>query len=240
MAENPYTTPAKAAEDAADMPDMDMGGAAVEKAQPQAPQPHHGSYKTQMTRANIILAVLFAGGVATVYGLSVRKGPAEASAEQKLAESSVDSALLRLKGGSGRGSDALSARKITRDLLSNFSDRIVKNQIPLEKLDKNPFVFIPPEAGAVPSISTVRPGSTQKVEETPEQITQKQAMERLSRLRLQSVMMGSSGSAAVISNNLLTEGQQTQGFTVKKIDSKSVVLTWRGQEFVLKMSPSGG
>ena len=238
MAENPYTTPAKAAEDAADMPDMDMGGAAVEKAQPQEPQPHHGSYKTQMTRANIILAVLFAGAVATVYGLSVRKGPAEASAEQKLAESSVDSALLRLKGGSGRGSDALSARKITRDLLSNFSDRIVKNQIPLEKLGKNPFVFIPPEARAVQPVTRVKPEP--KVEDTAEQITQKQAMERLSRLRLQSVMMGSSGSAAVISNNLLTEGQQTEGFTVKKISSKSVVLTWRGQEFVLKMSPSGG
>ena len=237
MAENPYPTPSKAAQDAADMPDM--GAAAAEQAQPQKPQPHHSSYKAQMTRANIILAVLFAGGVATVYGLSVRKGPAEASAEQKLAESSVDSALLRLKGGAGRGPDALSARKITRDLLSNFSDRIVKNQIPLEKLDKNPFVFIPPETRAAQPV-IVRTGSKPKVEETPEQITHKQAMERLSRLRLQSVMMGSSGSAAVISNNLLTEGQQTEGFTVKKIGSKSVVLTWRGQEFVLKMSPSGG
>lgn len=238
MAENPHMTPGRAAQDVADMPDM--GAAVPEQAQPQTPQPHHSSYKLQMTRANIILAVLFAGGVATVYSLSVRKGPAGASAEQKLAESSVDSALLRLQGGSGRGSDALSARKITRNLLSNFSDRIVKKQIPLAKLDKNPFVFIPPEARAVPSVTRVHPGRTPKVEETPEQITQKQAMERLSRLRLQSVMMGSSGSAAVISNNLLTEGQQTEGFTVKKISSKSVVLTWRGQEFVLKMSPSGG
>ena len=237
MAENPYTTPAKSAQDAGDMPDME---AAPQQAQPQKSQPQHSSYKAQMTRANVILAVLFAGGVATVYGLSVRKGPAEATAEQKLAESSVDSALLRFKGGSGRGSDALSARKITRDLLSNFSDRIVKNQIPLAKLNKNPFVFVPPEARVAPSVTRVHPGSKPKVEETPEEITQKQAMERLSRLRLQSVMMGSSGSAAVISNNLLTEGQRTEGFTVKKISSKSVVLTWRGQEFVLKMSPSGG
>ena len=237
MAENPHTTPSTAVQDAADMPDM---GAAPEQAQPQKPRLRHSSYKAEMTRANIILAVLFAGGMATVYGLSIRKGPAEASAEQKLMESSVDSALLRLKGATGRGPGALNARKITRNLLSNFSDRIVKNQIPLEKLDKNPFVFIPPEVRATQPVIRVQSGSKPKVEETPEQITQKQAMERLSRLRLQSVMMGSSGSAAVISNNLLTEGQQTEGFTVKKISSKSVVLTWRGQEFVLKMSPSGG
>ena len=237
MAENPYTSPAKPAEDSADILDME---APAEQARPQKLPPQQSSYKAQMMRANIILAVLFAGGVAMVYGLSVRKGPAEASAEQKLAESSVDSALMRLKGGEGRGSDALSARKITRDLLSNFSDRVVKNQIPLQKLGKNPFVFVPPEARAAPTVTRVGPGSKPKVEETPEQITQKQAMERLSRLRLQSVMMGSSGSAAVISNNLLTEGQRTEGFTVKKIGSKSVVLTWRGQEFVLKMSPSGG
>jgi hypothetical protein len=236
MAENPYTTPSKVAQESAGLPEM---GPVPEKAPPHRPHSHRNTYKAQMTRANIILAVLFAGGAATVYGLSVRKGPAEASAEQKLAESSVDSALLRLQGGAGRGTDALSARKITRDLLSNFSDRIVKNQIPLDKLEKNPFVFIPPEVRGVQPI-IVRTGSKPKVEETPEEITQKQAMERLSRLRLQSVMMGSSGSAAVISNNLLTEGQQTEGFTVKKISSKSVVLTWRGQEFILKMSPSGG
>lgn len=157
MAENPYTTPGKAAEDVADMPDMDIGAAAAVPAQAQKPQPRHSSYKAEMTCVNIILAVLFAGGAATVYGLSLRKGPAEASAEEKLTESSVDSALLRLKGGAGRGSDALSARKITRDLLSNFSDRIVKNQIPLEKLDKNPFVFIPPEVrGAVRHHGSVR------------------------------------------------------------------------------------
>lgn len=237
MAENPYKTTGPTVDGPADLPDM--GPAPAGEAQVDSPQHPHSSYKSQMTRANIVLAVLFVGGAATVYALSLRKGPAEASAEQKLIESSVDSAILRLKYAPARGSNALNARNVARDLLSSFSDRIVKSQVPLDKLDKNPFKFAPLARRASPPITEPQPQPKQPAK-TPEQITYEQAMERLSRLRLQSVMMDSSGSAAIISNNLLTVGQQMEGFTVKRIGPKSVVLTWGGQEFVLKMSLSGG
>ncbi len=196
-----------------------------------------GSYKAQMTRTNIILVLLFIGGAGMVYGLSLRKGPASASAQQQLIESNVDSAIDRLKHGGGR---APAAQRVTRDLLGDFSQKIVRWQVPMDQLAKNPFVFISP--APQPDAPSVKAAALRKrPEKTPEQLTLEQVMVRFKKLRLQSVMMGSGDGdgVAIISNNLLTVGQQIEGFTISRIDPKAVVLTWRDRQFVLKMSTSG-
>jgi hypothetical protein len=60
-------------------------------------------------------------------------------------------------------------------------------------------------------------------------------MQAAKTLTLQSVLTGASGATAVISNNLLAEGQTIRGWTISKILSKEVLLTWKEQTFVLKM-----
>lgn len=209
-------------------------------AQAPSPEPstHKSVYATHMTRTNIVLVVLFVAGVATVYALSLHKGPAEASAREKLMESTVDSAILRLKQTPAPGPGRLPDAVATRDLLRNFAGQIIRWQVPLSKLPKNPFVFVRPTP-AVAQVVEVPPEPA-RPEKTPEQITYEQAMIRLKQLHLQSVMMGSEAGVAIISNNLLTVGQQIDGFTVKRIDRQAVVLTWQGQEFVLKMTSTGG
>ena len=58
---------------------------------------------------------------------------------------------------------------------------------------------------------------------------------KLKTLQLQSVMRGRNGGTAIISDNLLTVGQEIEGFTVEKIQAKSVILIWRDKKFVLEM-----
>jgi len=62
-----------------------------------------------------------------------------------------------------------------------------------------------------------------------------EAMVAVRDLRLQSVLIGKSGATAIISNNLLSEGQTIQGWTVSKIQAREVLLVWKDQKFVLKM-----
>ena len=53
-------------------------------------------------------------------------------------------------------------------------------------------------------------------------------------MRLQSILFGEQ-TVAVISNNLLTEGQQIDGWTVTQIRRRSVTLKWKDKTFVLEM-----
>lgn len=190
-------------------------------------------YKAQMMRSNIFFVVLFVGGAATVYGLSLRKGPAAASAEQKMVETQVNSAILRIANEDSTEVKTPSSGQITSRVLKNFYDQIAERQIPLSDLEKNPFVFIP-AAPATP-IVVRNPPKTEVIEKSPEEKSHEEAMVVLKALRLQSVMMGRDGGTAIISDNLLTVGQTIEGFKIKSISPRLVVLVRDGREFVLEM-----
>ena len=202
----------------------------------RAGSPRKSVYKAHMVRANIVLAALLIGGGVTVYLLSPHGGPAEATAEEKLIEINVDSAILRLKGVPGVGPKGHVTARVTKGLLESFSEQIVRQQVPLEKLSKNPFIFVRP---AVTTVSIAKPvkKSTQP-KNKPEEVTYEQATEMFVKLILQTVMMGSK-QVAIISDNLLSVGEKIEMFTVKRIDPKMVVLTWKDSEFELKMESPG-
>ena len=52
---------------------------------------------------------------------------------------------------------------------------------------------------------------------------------------LQSVLSGAQGAVAMISGDLLTEGQDVKGWTVRSIAPREVVLAREGLEYVLQM-----
>ncbi len=190
-------------------------------------------YKAQMMRSNIFFVVLFIGGAATVYGLSLRKGPAAASAEQKMVETQVDSAILRIANEDSTGVKTPSSGQITSRVLKNFYDQIAERQIPLSELKKNPFVFIP----TAPATSIVVKNSQKPkvIEKSPEEKSHEETMVVLKTLHLQSVMMGQDGGTAIISDNLLMVGQTIEGFKIKSISPRLVVLVRDGREFALEM-----
>ena len=54
-------------------------------------------------------------------------------------------------------------------------------------------------------------------------------------LVLQSVLMGTRNASAMISGNLLAEGENIQGWTLQEINPRYVVLTWKEHKHVLKL-----
>lgn len=231
MTGNPYDV--NAVDDAA-TDDRQVVSDQPGRSQPSSGAGKGGRYKQQMTRANLILAGLFVAGAATVYGLSLRDGPDKASAAQ-VDESQVDAAILRLNTEPPKDG-APAPGRLTHDLLHNFSDYVVRRQIPLKQLGKNPFEFVSPDPQATPS--TPQPERT-----SPERganagpMTPENVAAELEVLHLQSVMMGRNGDSgtAIISNNLLTVGAHIKCFTVKRITPTSVVLVCQGKEYVLMM-----
>ncbi len=202
----------------------------------RAGSPRKIAYKAHMTRANIVLAALLIAGGVTVYVLSPHGGPAEVTAEEKLIEINVDTAILRLKGAPAVGPKGHATAKVTKGLLESFSEQIVRQQVPLAKLSKNPFIFVRPAVMTVSAAKQVKKSTEPKNE--AEEVTHEQAAEMLSKLTLQTVMMGSK-QVAIISDNLLSVGEKIEMFTVKRIDPKMVVLTWKDSEFELKMESPG-
>lgn len=175
--------------------------------------------------ANLLLAALFAAGIGGLYLLSLRQGPAEASADERQTEVQVDTALARLSAGSV-------AQTKAKVLVDAFYYQASQRQIPVEDLWGNPFLFTPPQ----------RPEPTTKpADETPKRPipgarpSGPDPLAEARKLSLQSVLMGTDGRKAMISNNLLGEGQVIRGWTVQTIESRTVVLAREGKTFVLKM-----
>lgn len=189
-------------------------------------------YRTQMARANVMLAVLFIGGTAAVYGVVLRKRPAEAMAQDSAAEARVDTALLRIAQSPTPATPA--AGRMTRELLRSFYTEISSRQIPLSDLKKDPFVFVPPRSAGTVSLTQEIPAADNQRQDD-QRDTFEQAQGRFALLRLQSIMMGRGGGSAIISSNLVTVGQKIDGFTVQSITPKTVVLAWQDKTFTLKM-----
>lgn len=181
------------------------------------------------SKGNLVLVGLFAASIACVYLLSLRSTPAAASAEQRRTELHVESALSLL--ARPNPTDAEKSRR-AQAVLDAFYCQAAQRQIPLEKLSGNPFVFKPPGEPASPAAEppTAPPGP-----ENPRDEDLSEALTAVGQLTLQSVLTGSSGATAMISNNILSEGQTIRGWTIISIKPREVLLKWNDQRYVLKM-----
>jgi len=157
--------------------------------------------------------------IACVYGLSRgARGPTGADAKQSLIEQQVECAV---KGFDAAGKADPKSVVRADDVAKSFYYQATERQVPLARLRGNPFVYKPaePKVGSAPA-SMPSPGDA-----TPGKKPEPAAVPKL---LLQSVLVGSQGRAAMISDNLLTRGQQIDGWTVVEINSRSVVLEREG------------
>lgn len=189
-----------------------------------APVETHG--QPYDTHANLLFAVLFLTGAGCLYLMSPRKGLQEASGDQKLAELRVDNALSNLANLDAGPSKAM-------DVVNTFYYQAKQRQIPLKDLKSNPFILkIPKRPKPIAQAPNKPPPAPKEVQKKPAQ-----EMEEVKKLVLQSVLTGSREPVAMISNNLLTEGQKISGWLLTKIDPRSVTLTWQDKTYVLRMLP---
>jgi hypothetical protein len=185
--------------------------------------------RSVLGKGNLLLACLFAAGIGCIYLLRLGGGPQIASAQQQMNQSQVDSVLTAI--GSPAGAKDVSASSVVAAFYTQASQR----QLPLDGLAINPFVYQPPPSKPMTPSSTTQPAAADDLAGKSAAQALEVQMQAAKSLTLQSVLMGKGGATAVISNNLLTEGQTIRGWTISRIGAKEVVLTWKEQSYTLKM-----
>jgi len=199
--------------------------------QAAAPAKSRGRPKLNLSRGSLLLVGLFAAGLVGVYMLSLKAGPSEAAAEQSQTQSRVDSALSALS--SSAESRKLLARK-DKAVIDTFYLESRHRQIPLSKLDVNPFEYAaPPLATPEPTADLTPPKPPKMLRDEARE--REQAMAAARDLVLESILTGEQGAMAMISKNLLMEGQRINGWTVSDIATDEVLLTWKDQEYLLQL-----
>jgi hypothetical protein len=181
--------------------------------------------KLLTNHGNLLMPALFVLGVVGVYLLGLRAGPRQVSADEQQNELRVETALVRLDQFSENDEDA-------EAVVRSFYTDTRRRQIPIDQLARNGFVFDPRDA-----TDDGRRTDRSAVDETNlgGSSALHRAVAKAKTLRLQSVLSGQNGSRALISDNLLSEGQTIEGWTVSEIRPRSVVLTWQGHQYVLEM-----
>ncbi|GAG49989.1 unnamed protein product, partial [marine sediment metagenome] len=169
-------------------PELVNAGEQMQSEPPSAgPQLNRGGRLRALGWPNMAMMLLFAAGLGCVYLLSLRSGPAKASAEQRKVELQVDSAMLQLTssnlGKVGRRGGAAA-------LVRTFYYQAQHRQIPLGALEGNPFVYTEPQAGLADGVRSTAEESSGLQRET-QQRNLSQAMAAAKQLTLQSVLMNS-------------------------------------------------
>ncbi len=188
------------------------------------PAAHKGP-KLPISTVNFLMIGLYGTGILGVYLLSLRTGPEEASAEEQATTAKVE-VLLNMD----RDANAQPKLDETASVVDTFYYEAEQRQIPLRLLVGNPFLYVPPGIGDPneedPNVSVRR---------TDKEKERERMMEVARSLQLQSVLSKGERAMAIISGNLVAEGQSINGWTVKSIQSKEVFLEWKDEKFVLKM-----
>jgi len=178
-------------------------------------------------RANIVLAVLFLAGMALVYFMSTHDKTTQADPMAAASETIVDHAVKQFRTSpasiTGDGGDApeVSPVELAREMISGTS----KRQVPLKELKSNPFVLVPARQS-----QPEKPKETVPAGPTPDAT----AVQRAETLQLQSIVITNERALAIISDRLLTVGQEVAGWSVDKIGDGQVILRRGDLTYVLK------
>lgn len=172
--------------------------------------------KPKVSKTTMGMIGLFIAGVGVVGIMSLRDGPAKASATDKATEQQVEDFLAK----SGPKDDQVKQFQDTKEVVDTFYHYASRHQVPLDDLNSNPFVFGDKKDAAA---NAGRAAGNKQAKLAAKRRAELHA--EFSKLKLQSVMMGPRGGTAIIDNNFLAKGHKIGSFTVAKIDPNSVELT---------------
>jgi hypothetical protein len=182
-----------------------------------------------LTRGSLLLTGMCVVGFVSLYVLGHRAGPNAALGQQSLVYAKVDAALDKM--GAQLDSADLHKRTDAKAIIDDFYTAATQRQVDRNLLQRNPFVF--KKRAPEPAIVVETPRDTDPKDQVPAEL--KAAMAAIKELQLQSVLVGGRQPAALISNNLVMQGQLIKGWTVTKIEAGQVELTWKDQKQVLAL-----
>ncbi len=170
-----------------------------------------------LNRTTLILFGVCIVAVIAIFLVSRGQKPQPASEEEKAKTAALDKALAKLTNQTKSSkSQAIDAG----NMVEVFYNYPTSTQVAANELQRNPFlrnedapddvvVVVAKDAG--PNLDALQ--------------------KKLGELKLQSL----GGSICLINNNVLTEGDIVNDFTIKKIENNQVVLTADNHDFVLKL-----
>ncbi len=209
-----------------------MQGPAMSAEVPPRQSPATAAHKSRRngfrTKGSLVLLGVYATGFMALYVFGHGSGgPKSAKGEQNLVYAKVDAALNQMDAQPAAGE--LSRRTNAKAIVEDFYTAARQRQVDRNRLARNPFIFKEkvPEAAPVVVAKEVEPKDNEPAE-------LKAAMEAVKTLKLQSVLVGRS-QAALVSNNLVTTGQNIKGWTVTRIGPREVELTWKDQKHILAL-----
>ena len=182
----------------------------------------------------ILLLLIIGGGtlwVMRMSGAMESSDPDLASAEKK-----INQALQRF-GQNGEGNRPLKELfSETNEAISVFANDPVKSQINLGNVKKNPFELT---GGEKNSKTVSNSGPTAEEQRRRERAMRLQELRRKAeQLELQSLLSGGEKSMAVISGEVVGEGDNVGPFTVSAISPYGVRLKAEGNTYTIRINPS--
>jgi hypothetical protein len=178
-------------------------------------------------RANLVLAILFIAGMAIVYFMSMHNDITEADPLGIANETIVNTAVqqFQINAGKTKTNKANETNMSSVDIAREMITGTPKRQVPLDDLKDNPFVLVPAKRSNPDHRETKPVGLTAGVT----------ALQRAEALRLQSIVSANDRSLAIISDRLVTVGQEIAGWKVQEIANGQVILKRKDLTYVLRV-----
>jgi len=209
----------------------------VAQPQPQSPPPKPTRKKgLPINGSNMVLGLMFIGGIVAVYILKLSVKPESATAAQQENETKVKATIAALTHSSAQNPAAGQSKNgSVMDALHNDARQ---RQIPNSIVVRNPFVFKKPKPKKPPASTA---GDGQAADHDPDaELLKARALSDVRRLELQSVISGAR-PLVMISSRSLTVGDRISGWTISAVKSMQVTMTWKDKsgkhtlEYTLKM-----
>jgi hypothetical protein len=185
---------------------------------PPTPQ---ASRLSRLNKRAFTIAGLFLFGMLCICVIRIIGQPQLAEGQSTI-DRSADGVIGMLSSGASPWLADSKAREVMDTLLNRPSNAQASALSPRG----NPFVFEP----------AVQTQATQP-REAPEADPKAKELERMTAvaegLQLESILLSDEGPTAVVSGKLVKEGQVVEGWTVREIHPKNVVLIWEGHSFAL-------
>jgi hypothetical protein len=195
--------------------------------EPAAPVTMSRKKPSMLSRNNLVLAGLFLGGIVVIAVLHLKAGPRSAVAASTANDTQMDTLLATLTQVKNDCRSATSS-----SVIHQFYFEAKQRQVPPDQLASNPFRMILPQAPPPPAELQ---GPPKVAAPDPEVLALAEALDNIRDLTLQSVLTGSAGATAIVSNEVLTVGQNVRGWTVVEIAPRQVVLQWKSHRHIMTM-----
>lgn len=160
----------------------------------------------------VFLSVLLLIGAAAVFFMRMKAGPSAAAAATPQAATAKVTINQFLTDG-GKSIRAMhDLLKNTEKLVQQFQQFPGQNQVKVEDLKTNPFLFGMPKKEVVEDTGP-----------DPVQVEKEQILAAVKKLQIQTVLCGVTNTC-MINNKMYTEGQEIDSFSIEKITPGGVTL----------------